>query len=149
MAADFDGFLRTVRIHCINASHRLLVDYIYDLLLEIDATGGMATLDQDRDALHARSVKPRRLVKLLEMVGVPRTTASDKERRIRFLAESRNSLEHNAGLATPKCCEYADGYTLKPGDPVPVEPKEVGESLAIVEAVVRSLNLRACKKYRL
>ncbi len=71
MAADFDGFLRTVRIHCINASHRLLVDYIYDLLLEIDATGGMAVLDQDRDALHARSVKPRKIGQIARNGGCP------------------------------------------------------------------------------
>jgi hypothetical protein len=135
MAVDFDGFLRSVSKHCITASHRLLIDYVYDLLLEIDGTGHMPVADKDRDALRARSARPGTLAKWLETAGIPLTTAPDLERRVRFLAESRNCLEHHAGVATAELCKYAHGYALNPGDEVPVGSKEVGESLAIVESV--------------
>jgi hypothetical protein len=149
MAANFDGFLDAVSKHCIIASHRALVDYVYDLLLEIDSSGQLAISDEDRDAVKGRSARPNRLLKSLTALGIPLTVTPDLERRIRFLAESRNCLEHNAGLVTPEWCKHADGYALSPGDQVPTSSKEVGGSLAVVETVVRSLNLRACEKYRL
>jgi hypothetical protein len=149
MAANFDGFLHTVSTHCVIACHRSLIDYAYDLLCEIDGSGQLAIPKDDRDAVRARSARPNRLLKALSTLGIPLTTTSDLERRIRLLAESRNCLEHNDGLATSEWCKHADGYALKPGDQLPISSKEVGESLAVVETVVRSLNLRACKKYRL
>lgn len=149
MAADFDGFIRSVSKHCITGSHRLLIDYVYDLLLEIDGTGRMAVSEKERNAIRNRSARPSALAKWLATAGVPLTTTPELEGRVRFLAESRNCLEHNAGVATAELCKYAHSYALHPGDEVPVGSREVGESLAIVEAVARSLNVRACKKYRL
>ncbi len=149
MAANFDGFLQTVSKHCVIASHRSLIDYTYDLLSEIDSSAQLLISEDDRDAVRARSMRPKKLLNLLSTLGIPFTTTSDMERRIRLLAESRNCLEHNDGLATPEWCKHADGYTLNAGDQVPIGSKEVGESLAIVNTVVRLLNLRACEKYEL
>src|SRR5262245_46404310 len=86
MATDFDGFLRTVSRHCIVATHRLLIDYVFDLLLEIDNTSQLAIQEEDRDAIHARRASPKVLTRVLEVLGIPITTSSDLERRIRLLA---------------------------------------------------------------
>lgn len=71
MAANFDGFLDTVSKHCIVASHRSLIDYAYDLLLEIDRLEKLAIAAEDRNAVRARSAPPIRLLKSLTTLGYP------------------------------------------------------------------------------
>ena len=95
------------------------------------------------------SKRPNKLLNSLNTLGIPLTSTFDLERRIRLLAESRNCLEHNDGLVTSAWRKLAEGYALNPGDHVPVGSKEVGESLAAVETVVRSINSRACEKFNL
>jgi hypothetical protein len=94
-------------------------------------------------ALQERNLKPARMSKLLADAGLPLTDDHESLRRLRVLAELRNCLEHNVGNATAEFLAFVPQQSLGVGDLIPVGPKEVGEALAVIEAVASSLNRRS------
>lgn len=142
MVTNFDGFIDLLGRHCIISAHRIIQNFLTDLLISSDNRSLLSLEESLRQRLRNRRLSPSKIVKIYERFGEPVTRDQTIAYRLELLGETRNILEHNDGRATDKYLTLCDNPHLMVGDSINITSKEVGETFALIESTAASLNQR-------
>ena len=147
MVKDFDPFIATHIRQSIISAHRMMVDLELDLLEELLDQRLIDLPDDLVKQVRSRFIKPIKLSRAWDDLGVPVAATDDVETSLKQLSELRNVIEHNDENATALYCKLYPEYGLSPGDKVPVGSREVGHSFSVVNHVAEILDRRALEKW--
>ena len=147
MVEDFDQFIATHIRQCIISAHRMMVDLELDLLEELLDKSLIDLPDELVGKVRSRFIKPIKLSRAWDDLGVPVAATDDVEASLKQLSELRNVIEHNDENATALYCKLYPEYGLSPGNKVPVGSREVGHSFSVINHVAEALDRRALEKW--
>lgn len=146
MEGDFEGFIKLTNQQVFISSHRMLVNYLHNLLIELNDKGLIKLLESEAESLMDYGISSKNIVKIYNSINIKITTDDLELKQLKRLSATRNIIEHNSGKVNSEYLTLT-GYKLNLGDNALVEFKEVGEALAITEHIAQNVNARALEKW--
>lgn len=146
MVDDFDNFIQLTNYQVIVSSHRMLVNYFHNLLLELSGQDLVTLAEDILKQLEDYSLSSKSIIKVFRSLGLEITENESDLLQLKRLSATRNVIEHNVGKVN---AEYntLTGYGLEAGSTALAGLKEVGEALAIAEHVVKQVNKQVAIKW--
>lgn len=144
MANDFDGFITLTSHQVFVSSHRMLINYLHNLLVHMKEHGLIKLSEKDAEKLSDYGLSSKKISEIFDSINISIASDGFEMQQLKRLAATRNVIEHNNGKVNSEYLTLT-GYNLNIGGPVLANSKEVGEALAITEHIVQNVNIRAVK----
>lgn len=138
---DMPGFLALVQRQTVIGAHRVIVDYCFDLLLELMSAQLVEIAPKQHQRIVRRRSNLRELIEVLRSAELPLSRDEITERKLHILALTRNILEHEDGIVNAEMADFASDPAIILGQPLPIAGY-VGNVLELVDYVVHDLNRR-------
>ena len=146
MASNFDGFVKVFNQQVFVSSHRALINYLHDILIELSNSKLIKLKEKDLEQLLDFRLSPKSLLKIINELGVNIASDEVELRQLKRVSATRNIIEHNSRKVNSEFIKLT-GYDLNIGDEVPIGSKELGEALAITEHAVQYVNRQVLEKW--
>ena len=146
MENDFDGFITLTNHQVFVSSHRMLINFLHNLLVELKELDLIELSDGNTEKLYDYGISSKDLMKIYKTITIEITNDEFELKQLKRLAATRNIIEHNNGKVNSEYLSLT-GYDLNIGDNALVGSKEVGEALAIAEHVAQNVNVRTLNKW--
>jgi hypothetical protein len=147
VADNTKGFLDLVQRQALVSAHRIMVDYCFDLVAELIAIQALTVGDDVHRKICDRNLSISQLPKLLTSAGVWFPVESDLPSRLHLLAETRNCIEHDGGLASDIWPKLAGRTDVQVGAPLPISADMVSDALDHVDAAANLINCQAIQRF--
>ncbi len=148
MASNFDGFISVFNQQVFVSSHRALINYLHDILIELFNSTLIKLRKKDLEQLLDFSLSSKSLLKIISELGMNIASNEAELLQLKRLSATRNIIEHNSRKVNSEFIKLT-GYDLNIDDEVPIGSKEVGEALAITEHTVQYVNMQVLEKWPL
>ena len=147
IAGNMSEFLAVVQRQTIVGANRIMIDYCFDLIHELDK-GGVLQLPAARmKPLRSRRADRPDLMAALRDIGLPLARDKETEGRLELFALTRNAIEHNDGKVTKNWLRYSKRTDLSVGDRIPFTSEMASDALDLVDHLVNALNAEAFKRH--
>ena len=143
-----DDFLALVQRQTIIAAQRAIVDYLFDVLIELmDLRIDLHLSPQVQTAIRDRRKNVPQLKSIFRGMGVPIMCDDAVDREFSLLNVTRNIIEHNDGKATEDYIKFGGTGTV--GAPITINAEVAGDAVSLIKVIVPDLDARLLERWKI
>lgn len=145
---NVNGFLEMIIKHSIIAAHRGIITYCLDILKELDEAGKIILTEEEKKKIYEKRLRPEELSEIIKKYIINLEEDLKNARRLWWLGELRNLLEHNNGNCTGTYLKVKDEHEIiNVGEKVIIDLKKLGYSFAIIDHTEKIIEGKVVAKY--
>jgi hypothetical protein len=147
IAGNMPEFLAVVQRQTIVGANRIMIDYCFDLIEELDRGGVLKLPPARMKPLRSRRADRHELMEALSDIGLPLAREKKTENDLELFALTRNAIEHKDGRISESWLKCSKRTDLVVGDRIPFTGKMASDALDLVDHLVNALNADAFARY--
>lgn len=145
---NVNGFFEMIIKHSIIAAHRCIITYCLDILKELDTTGKISLSKDEKKVIYDKRLRPEEISDLIKHYVIDLSVDSNNRKRLMWLGELRNVLEHNNCNCTKTYLKVKDdNENISVGDKINLDLKKLGHSFATIEYTEKMVEVSVKEKF--